>query len=506
MTITLNSPIVGRSAATVDDVIRGAYGHEDAYVPNPVREYLAELHRLCELVGFDFRILAAQSYHECFNPTTKQPWDSFWFTQRLNPAGIGITGDPAQNAASHTWENGAASARAHVAHMIAYTSHAGAWPSHEIDVPSDHDPRWDAVQDAGFFGSVGKLGDLGNGKWATDKRYAEKIAAKANQIFKGEQPMADIVFGTVPYPDVIPSHLPASNSYVQEGGAPKDEHVEAVFWHIMVGTWSGTNSWFHAGKAATAYGVSVQSVDGHGGRIYEWIPRNTGWYGESSGPAIAPYGDGAKLIARVGVNSVNRTTKAIEISGNPSTPLDPASRLAIVKLTAFFADKHRIPWNEFPNVPGEDRSYVIWHNEVTGLAFKSCPGAVVMNETPALIVQVANYLKQFQQPGSVIVTPPQYAKSELPDWWGDALEQSYPTDQSENGVRYYVCRRNFVAKTGTRRLNKSGDNPERSGPNLKLAEKVHGERYVIDGRERRILTNDGHFIAANKLSPPVKIG
>jgi hypothetical protein len=323
---------------------------------------------------------------------------------------------------------------------------------------------------------------------------------------KGEPPMADIVFGKVPYPDVIQSHLPASNPYVQEGGAPKDEDVEAVFWHIMVGTWAGTNSWFHAGKAATAYGVSVQSVDGVGGKIYEWIPRNNGWYGESSGPAVAPYGDGAKLIAKVGVNSVNRTTKAIEISGNPSTPLDPASRLSIVKITAYYADKHRIPWNEFPIVPGEDRSYVCWHNEITGLAYKTCPGTVVMGETPALIVQVANYLKQFQQPGAVIVTPPVYAASELPEWWEETVKQSYPGDQSENGTKFYVCRRNFVAKTGTRRLNKPGENPERSGPNLKQAEKVHGERYCVVGKERRILTNDGHYIAANKLSPPVKVG
>jgi hypothetical protein len=496
MTITLNSPIVG-FVGGVADAPRGAVRWDDFV------DYVEELYRLCELVGFDFRILFAQAWHETAGFT------SYWWLQRLNPAGIGITGDPKQDNASHTWENGTDAARAHVAHMIAYTAHAGGWPSHELDVPSDHDPRWDAVQDAGFFGSVGKLGDLGNGKWAVDPRYAEKIAAKANRIFKdpqGEPPMADIVFGKVPYPDVIQSHLPASNPYVQEGGAPKDENVEAVFWHIMVGTWAGTNSWFHAGKAATAYGVSVQSVDGVGGKIYEWIPRNNGWYGESSGPAVAPYGDGQKLIGKVGVGGVNRTTKAIEISGNPSTPLDESARGSIVKLTAYFADRRHIPWSEFPNVPGEDRSFVIWHNEVTGLAYKSCPGTVVMNETPALIVQVANYLKQFQQPGAVVVKPPQYAKSELPDWWGDAIEQSYPTDQSENGVRYYVCRRNFVAKTGTRRLAAPSGDAERSGPNLKLAEKVHGERYVINGRERWMLTNDGHYVSASKLSPPVKIG
>lgn len=316
--------------------------------------------------------------------------------------------------------------------------------------------------------------------------------------------MADsITYGLVPYPDVTKSHLAEPNLYLVTSGAPVIP--EAVFWHRMIGSWNGTNSWFHRGNAATAYGVSVAATDGTGGKIYEWIAPGTGWYGESSGPAVGPYGDGAKLIQAFGVNSVNRVSVAIEISGNYDTPLDEAARTAIVNLTAYFADRKKIPWDQFPIIPGTDRSLVCWHQEITGPAYKACPGDVVMGETSALIQRVAGVLKHYQV-GATTPKPPQYAASQLPDWWDETIQQSYPGDQSESGVKFYVCRRNFVAKEGTRRLATSGENPERSGPNLKPGEKVHGERYVVDGKQRRILTNDGHFIAANKLSPPVKIG
>lgn len=496
--ITLASPIVG--------FVDAEWEWPDTAKRMPdLLAYIQELYRLCKLVGFDYRILVAQAWLETDGFTSK------WWTERLNPAGIGITGDPEQNDESHTWGNGIEAARAHVVHMAAYVyGQRAGWPTavyQAINQYTGLDPRLLAVTTSGLAGTVRTLGDLGNGKWATDPRYAQKIAATANRIFT-EDAMTDITFGKVPYPTVTQRHLPASNPYVVEGGAPDDDAVEAVFWHRMIGSLWGTDGWFFGGNAATAYGVGVESIDGadDDGRIIEWIKPENGWYGESSGPAVAPYGDGAKLIQKVGVSSVNRTTKAIEISGNAETPLTPKARAAIVAITAYYADQKRIPWDQFPIIPGTDRSFVCWHNEITGLAYKTCPGTVVMNETPALIVQVANYLKQFQQPGAVIVKPPQYAKPQLPEWWAASVAQSYPTDQSEDGVRYYVCRRNFVAKTGTRRLSAPSGDAERSGPNLKTAEKVHGERYVVNGKTRWILTNDGHYVSAGKLSPPVKVG
>lgn len=319
----------------------------------------------------------------------------------------------------------------------------------------------------------------------------------------GGTPMPDLVFGRVPYPAVVESHLSEPNPYLVMSGAPNDANVEAVFWHRMIGSWHGTNTWFHGGNAATAYGVSVAATDGVGGKIFEWMARNSGAYGESSGPANGPYGDGAKLIAKVGVNSVNRTTKAIEISGNYDTPLDEAARKAIVALTAYFADRREIPWTEFPNVPGEDRSFVCWHNEITGLAYKQCPGSVVMAETPALIQRVKDLLRTHQE-GVSAPAPTQYAKPILPPWWEDQLGKTYPTDQSDGSAKVYVMQRNFVATEETRRLDRAGGrNAKRTGPNLKAGEKIHGERLRSDGF---VITVDGHYVSMNKLSPRVRIG
>jgi hypothetical protein len=297
----------------------------------------------------------------------------------------------------------------------------------------------------------------------------------------------------------VPSHLDLSSPWVQ-AGAPAVP--EAVFWHRMIGTWRGTDGWFHGGNAATAYGVAVAATDGaDAGRIFEWMSRESRFYGESSGPAVGPYGDGAKLIAKVGVGGINRTTKAIEISGNYDTPLDDAARVAIVQLTAYFADQKRIPWNEFPNVPGEDRSFVCWHNEITGIPYKKCPGEEVMEETPALIVRTANYMRQFQE-GKPAPTPPVYAASDLPAWWAESLEQTYPGDDSHDGKKFYVCRRNYVATAGTRRMSAPDGDAKRSGPNVQVREKVHGER-IADGKW--VLTVDGQYVSAAKLSRRVTI-
>lgn len=337
----------------------------------------------------------------------------------------------------------------------------------------------------------------------SEKAYVAAIELLFDRwgIAPKEEPMADLKYGLVPYPAVIASHLSADNPWVN-GGAPTIP--EAIFWHRMVGTWEGTNGWFHAGKAATAYGVSVVATDGTGGKIYEWVARGSGLYGESSGPAVGPYGDGAKLIDKVGVNGVNRTTKAIEISGNYDTPLDEAARAAIVNLTAYFADQRHIPWDQFPNVPGEDRSFVIWHQEITGPAYKACPGSVVMAETSALIARVSAVLKRYQTQGQVVTPkPPQYTPALLPDWWEESVGSPYPSDNSHKGVKLYVCRRNYVATHGTRRLCAPFGDADRSGPNLAVREKVHGER--ITGDNKWVLTVDGHYVSAAKLSPRITV-
>lgn len=208
-----------------------------------------------------------------------------------------------------------------------------------------------------------------------------------------------MVFGNVPKPGVVESHLSGAG-HPMMGYSDAPIVVEGVVWHRMVGTLWGTDSWFHQGMAATEYGIGVLATDGaaNAGKIIEWIdPAEGHWYGHSSGPVSAPYGDGERFVDRFGVARVNPQTVAIEISGNYGTPLDDAARASLVALTAYYADQRQIPWSEFPNVPGQDRSFVIWHQEFTIGTGKVCPGEVVMGETTPLIAEVKEYLRSYQE-------------------------------------------------------------------------------------------------------------
>src|SRR5690606_6590370 len=104
-----------------------------------------------------------------------------------------------------------------------------------------------------------------------------------------------ITFGNVPKPDMMKRHLNGAN-HPMMGYSNQQIVIEGVVWHRMVGSLWGTDDWFFAGKAATAYGIGVADMDGAAaaGTIIEWIdPANGHWYGHSSGPVSSPYGDGA---------------------------------------------------------------------------------------------------------------------------------------------------------------------------------------------------------------------
>lgn len=162
----------------------------DAHRLEHVEDYLAEVYRLAPLVGMDPAILVAQSAHETAN------WTSYWWRLRLNPAGLGINGDPRQNEASGYWANGTDAARAQICHLAAYVGVEHIEKFELIDKYIHLDPRLQAVIDANLDGTVRTIADLA-GKWATDPAYHTKIAAKGNLIFPGipdqhpqEEPMA----------------------------------------------------------------------------------------------------------------------------------------------------------------------------------------------------------------------------------------------------------------------------------------------------------------------------
>ena len=358
-------------------------------------EYIEEVFRLAPLVGIDPAIVVAQSAHETGD------WTSYWWRERLNPAGIGITGDPVQNEASHTWQNGTEAARAHIVHLWLYCDgipgREGLMPT-EISPYRDLDPRRQALIDSGWVDTVVTLADL-TGKWAVDPNYGKLIAGKFNVIFGGTpMPTSSVTFGRVPHPAFQDRPIPGSHAWDNLG--PRT--IRAVVWHRMLGSLWGTDTYFRGEAlfdALTDYGVGVLAQDGAAadGLILRWNdPRGerSPW---ANGEVSAPYGDGKAFIDQYGINAVNRDATAIEISGFENTPLSEASRNAVANLTAYWADQYRVSWETFPLVPSEGgRSFVIWHREFTIGTGKECPFAVVMDETPEIIERTKAVLKRWQ--------------------------------------------------------------------------------------------------------------
>lgn len=184
--VTPGSEGPGENGATMtpDDKIvarpRGSAAEARSYADqvgalrlDQVYAYIDEIDRLAPTLDFDASILIAQSVHETGD------WQSSWWSERLNPAGIGITGDPAQDEASKTFASGVEAARAQLAHMHAYVYGS------TRTLPSDlegTDPRYGAVFEAGNDGSVKTIADLAM-KWAIDENYAEGICRRGNAIF-----------------------------------------------------------------------------------------------------------------------------------------------------------------------------------------------------------------------------------------------------------------------------------------------------------------------------------
>jgi hypothetical protein len=265
------------------------------------------------------------------------------------------------------------------------------------------------VYAAGYAGTVTLLSDLGNGKWAADPDYAEKIAARGNQIFgfTEETPMA-ITFGRVPHPGYLDRLIdkPEGQGWDNLG----QRQPKFVVLHRMIGSLWGTDGYFRmAGvNALTDYGVGVAATDGAdvAGTIIRWNdPRGVraGW---ASGPVSGAYGDGLAIVNKYGLNTVNRDGVSIEISGNYDTPVDAKAFEEIAQLMAYWWDQMRIPHTSAPINPATGISAVLFHQEFCLGSGKICPGPVVMGMIDKFIARATAILKQHQEGTATATTTP----------------------------------------------------------------------------------------------------
>lgn len=168
--------------------------------------------------------------------------------------------------------------------------------------------------------------------------------------------------------------------------------------HRMVGTLRGTDSYFRNPNISsyTDFGLAIKASDPPiPGYIYQWNnPKGyrSGW---ASGPVSAPYGDGAKIVQKYGINAVNRDGVSLEGGGTNET-YDAFSWNEMVHFCAWWIDDMEIPYTSLPLNPHTGANALIWHEEFTIGTGKRCPFAWLKANTNRLYEDIQAFLEPYQ--------------------------------------------------------------------------------------------------------------
>ena len=160
-TITRDTPLLGPVDLTVDDIV-AAVPEGGPYTPAQVRRIAEAIVAETERYGLRTSLVAAQILIE----TNRFRYGGQVDPDQFNFAGIGATDD---GRAGHPFTTIQEGVRAVVQHHYAYL---GLEPMDPIV-----DPRFDLVSRR-----VETIGEYGNGVWATDPGYADKIVSLANSL------------------------------------------------------------------------------------------------------------------------------------------------------------------------------------------------------------------------------------------------------------------------------------------------------------------------------------
>lgn len=336
-----------------------------------------------------------------------------------------------------------------------------------------------------------------------EAEYVRDVTAYVGSWPREEGPdVPTITFGKVPHPPFVDRIIPSNINTAWDNLGKRT--VRGIVWHRSQGSHNGNDTYFRGEgrtRALTDYGIGVAAIDGNlAGSIYRWNdPEGTRspW---ANGKVSSPYGDGLAFLNRYGINAVGRDLTSVEISGffpvpgqeTRNTPLDEASRQAIAHLTAYWADQYEVSHETFPLIPSEgNRSFVIWHQEFTIGTGKTCPGPVVMDETPALIERARAVLKKYQTSGNgtpttTTTTPPPakptYPKTPKPPTQDEIPYQGLPPVKivRAEGTRW-KCIQGTAFRTYPNRDAPEARQPARRGRIYTLTHEtvVDGEAWLV---------------------------
>lgn len=109
---------------------------------------------------------------------------------------------------------------------------------------------------------------------------------------------------------------------------------------------------------------------------------------------------------------------------------------------------------------------------------------------------------------------PAFPAPEVPDWFLASVKQPNPSDADVDGARWHVARRNVVAIANTYRYSRPDTKSPRSGPPVKVRDKIAIERYLElrkpgkDGKpktEAWLVDRQGNYLYAGRFSPRITI-
>ena len=420
-----------------------------------VRQALAVLAGVGAACRCDPVILAAIAWIETGEAGTGLPWRSRWWLGRNNIGNLGVTGDPAQDAASQRWQTPHDGAVALVAHYVAYawgSRWRSAWDLDALGLPGMQDKRFQTVLEATGGVPVKTLGGL-SGRWSTDMAYGDKLAERCNALMTAIAASATDPIVTTPATDPEPieseqtvttynydngieppwSDYPISDANKYAGWIdPKNHFIAACVLHSAYGSLNGSSQWFAGGNALTDCMVG-NSYDGPtlDGALRRFNDAYGSRYSWASGPVANPIDDAAKFLEIFGPNkeAINMYTTALErsnpASGAPPavTPAEHAKRVAWV---AWHANRYgkRIKQrtgedgftcDTFPLIPAENnRSFLIYHGEINADKRNTCPDAEVRKSLDKLIADVRTVLAGWQRGTATI--PPQAPPEMMPEY------------------------------------------------------------------------------------------
>lgn len=139
-----------------------------------VTNFVREVYRIAPARGIAAHLVIAQAIHET------DMFTSYWWVERLNPGGLGITGWGPTDNASRFFPDGTIAARAMVVHVALYT--IGRLDG-ELAGYRHEDPRADSIP-ATKLGQKQTLASYGAPlpeiTWATDPNYGTAWARRLN--------------------------------------------------------------------------------------------------------------------------------------------------------------------------------------------------------------------------------------------------------------------------------------------------------------------------------------